>query len=143
MTIAERPEADGPMPRTEVGAVADHLIVDVYPVGVLANLLRAWRYLTARKFPATLQVSWRWRLGRAWTELRYARQSVGRHIRARNWRALKNTFNGYLAEPLEFPPGDYRRRCGSGWIKGRALRSLRRHLPADPCRDMSTWEVRS
>jgi hypothetical protein len=59
----------------------------------------------------------------------YIPKTVVRHIRARNWRALKNTFNGYLAEPDEFPPGDYRRRCGTGWTRRRAMRSLYRRLP--------------
>jgi hypothetical protein len=58
------------------------------------------------------------------------RQTIIRHVRAKNWRALKNVFNGYLAEPYEFPPGDYRRRCGTGWTKRRALRSLERRLPS-------------
>lgn len=104
--------------------------VDVYPVGVLAELRHAWRFLTARKFPAAVgPPSWRWRISRARTSLRHIRRTVARHVRARNWRALKNTFNGYLAEPREFPPGDYVRRCGTGWTKKRALRSLARRLP--------------
>lgn len=127
--------------------MADRLLVDVYPVGALASIRRAWRAITARKdeFPGGgvgPQVTWSWRLGRARAEIRQMSRRATGYILARNWRALKNQFNGYLAEPTEFPPGDYRRRCGTGWTKGRALRSLRRRLPADPCRDMSTWEVR-
>jgi hypothetical protein len=106
--------------------------VDVYPVGVLADLRHAWRYLTARRFPACVgPPSPAWRIARARASLRYIRRTLVRQVRARNWRALKNTFNGYLAEPREFPPGDYRRRCGTGWTKARALRSLARRLP-DP-----------
>jgi hypothetical protein len=104
--------------------------VDIYPVGALADLRRAWRYLTIRQFPAAVgPPTWAWRIDRTRTSLRYIRRTVTRHIRAGNWRALKNTFNGYLAEPDEFPPGDYRRRCGTGWTKRRALRSLHRRLP--------------
>jgi hypothetical protein len=107
------------------------LRIDVYPVGVLADLRHAWRYLTVRRFPAAVGApTWAWRVDRARTSLRHIRQTVVRHVRVRNWRALKNTFNGYLAEPDEFPPGDYRRQCGTGWTKRRALRSLERRLPA-------------
>lgn len=107
------------------------LKIDVYPVGALAELARAWRYLTVRQFPASVgPPSWAWRVNRARASLRHIRQTVVRHVRARNWRALKNTFNGYLAEPFEFPPGDYRRRCGTGWTKAGALRSLDRRLPS-------------
>lgn len=106
------------------------LRIDVYPVGVLKRLLHTWHVLTARKFPASVgPPSWLWRLSRARISLGYIPKTVARHLRARNWRALKNAFNGYLAEPYEFPPGDYRRCCGTGWTKARALRSLGRRLP--------------
>lgn len=104
--------------------------VDVYPVGALKQLLHTWHCLTARKFPATVGPPSRlWRLSRARISLGYIPKTVARQIRSRDWRALKNTFNGYLAEPDVFPPGDYRRRCGTGWTKARALRSLERRLP--------------
>lgn len=104
--------------------------VDVYPVGVLKELIHTWHILTAPKFPASVGPPSRlWRLSRARTSLGYVPKTVIRHIRQRDWRALKNTFNGYLAEPYEFPPGDYVRRCGTGWTKARAMRSLRRRLP--------------
>lgn len=106
--------------------VAERPSIDVYPVGVLADLRHAWRYLTARRFPAAVgPPTWGWRLSRARASLRHIRQTIARHVRARNWRALKNAFNGYLAEPVAFPAG--LRRCGSGWTKKRALRSLARH----------------
>lgn len=96
--------------------------VDIYPVGWLAALLRArscWghRWLIPQGPREALRTFRR--------ELRYDIQQA----RAGNWRAVKNSFNGYLAEPDEFPPGDYRRRCGSGWTRRRALRSLHRRLP--------------
>jgi hypothetical protein len=104
--------------------------VDVYPVGALKQLIHTWHILTARKFPAVVGPPSRlWRLSRARMSMSYIPKTVVRHIRARNWRALKNTFNGYLAEPDEFPPGDYRRRCGTGWTRRRAMRSLYRRLP--------------
>lgn len=90
------------LPPEDDGATSD---VHVYPVGWLAALRQARQPLLR--------------------EARYARH----WIKTRNWRAAKNSLNGYLAEPYEFPPGDYRRRAGSGWTKRRALRSLARHLP--------------
>jgi hypothetical protein len=106
------------------------LKIDVYPVGALSRLLSAWRFLTVRKFPAAVgPPTLAWRIERAYISLRYIWQTVVRHARRRQWRDLKNTFNGYLAEPYEFPPGDYTRRCGTGWTKRRALRSLERRLP--------------
>ncbi len=92
--------------------------VDVYPVGLLADLLRDWRQVRHwRRFreadgKPTLHVR------------RTVRYLIGR-VRAGNWRAVKNTFNGYLAEPSPFPENV--RRCGSGWTRKRALRSLERH----------------
>lgn len=91
--------------------------IDVYPVGVLADLLRIGRAIRYRRRDAIL-----WALGRF-------RRTIGvlwRWARAGNWRAVKGAFNGYLAEPVAFPAG--LRRCGSGWTKRRALRSLQRHL---------------
>jgi hypothetical protein len=85
--------------------------VDVYAVGFLKDLQRARR-------------TGRWR-----ELLRWQRRYLWRQARRGDWRAVKNAFNGYLAEPAEFPPGDYRRRCGTGWTKARALRSLKRRLP--------------
>ena len=92
--------------------------IDVYPVGWLANIRRAWAQLVVRRDPqeARRYLAQQWR-------------SCRRLARAGNWRAVRMTFNGYVAEPESFPPGDYRRRCGTGWTKARALRSLRRRLP--------------
>lgn len=96
---------------------AEPATVGVYPVGLLGDLLRDWRQIRHwREFRAaggkpTMHVR------------RTARYLIGR-IRDRNWRAVKNTFNGYLAEPTPFP--EEVRRCGTGWTRKRALRSLRR-----------------
>lgn len=104
--------------------------VDVYRVGVLADLWRAWRVLTV---PGATPAVVRNRRGK----VRLAGSFVGhswaygrRQARAGNWRAVRQAFNGYLAEPDDFPPGDYRRQCGTGWTRRRAVRSLRRRLPA-------------
>lgn len=101
-----------------MSAAAPTKPIDVYPVGLLADLLRDWRQI------------------RHWRELRAAGGRPTLHIRrtaryllnavryGASGRAVKNTFNGYLAEPTPFPEG--LRRCGSGWTKAGALRSLRR-----------------
>lgn len=87
--------------------------VEVYPVGWLSVLRRAYR---------CFREGW-WVEG--WRVLRYEMLMTRRWILARNWRAIKNEFNGYLAEPTPFP--EHMQRCGSGWTKKRALRSLRRY----------------
>lgn len=85
--------------------------IDVYPVGWLAALQRAGRSLRRLWF----RRAWHW----IRTELHY----TIRHARAGNWRAVRNTFNGYLAEH------DFRgSRAGTGWTKKRALRDLHVHL---------------
>lgn len=102
--------------------------IDVYPVGALADLLSAWRYLTGAygRGDSTVPPRWSWRIEQARYCLRRLRQTFARHVRSRKWRELKNTFNGYLCEPTPFPDG--LRRCGSGWTKRRARRSLDRRL---------------
>jgi hypothetical protein len=89
--------------------------IDVYPVGVLSRLLAARRALTVLHRPRL-----------ALYHLDVARRHAWRHARARQWRELKQTFNGYLAEPYDWPPG--LRRCGSGWTRNRALRDLERRI---------------
>lgn len=101
--------------------------IDVYPVGALKQLLHTWHILTARKFSVFVGPPSRlWRLSRARRSLSYIPKTVTRHIRNRQWRELKNDFNGYLAEPTPWPEGAT--RCGSGWTKRRALRSLQRNI---------------
>ncbi|MEU5938648.1 hypothetical protein ABZ807_05570 [Micromonospora sp. NPDC047548] len=95
--------------------------VDVYPVGVLADLLML---RGARRNGAL-----RWALRRVLGTLRY----VAGRARAGRWREVKNSFNGYLAEPRRWPQDGSLTRCGSGWTQRRALRSLRRRgYPPDP-----------
>lgn len=80
--------------------------IGTYPVGVLAALLRRDRVAALRG------------------ELRYLRHQAKR----RNWRAVRNSFNGYLAEWHYPPEGVIVYRCGSGWTRRAALRSLGRNV---------------
>jgi hypothetical protein len=98
------------------------MTVDVYPVGWLSDIRHAWRCWTDPKLKGHRRKGLTF-LHRRW-------KYTVRQARRRNWRAVRQAFNGYLAEPDEFPPGDYRRRCGTGWTKRGAVRSLRRRLPA-------------
>lgn len=108
----------GPTPAKEAPMPATTPIkpIDVHPVGLLHDL---------RLFDSRLKLSTSWRQHRA--ALRRLAHDLKRGIwnraRARQWRALKNYFNGFLAEPTPFPSGV--RRCGSGWTRKRALASLR------------------
>lgn len=49
-------------------------------------------------------------------------------IKRRNWRAVRNYFNGYLAEWHYPPEGFIHGRCGRGWTRKAALRSLGRRI---------------
>lgn len=49
-------------------------------------------------------------------------------IQKRNWRAVRNYFNGYLAEWHYPPEGLIHGRCGTGWTRKAARRSLGRHI---------------
>jgi hypothetical protein len=84
--------------------------IDVYPVGLFRDL-RQFRYRGQQR-----------RVRRLVSALRYPY----RQARKGDWRAVENYFNGYLAEPYEFPPGVT--RCGSGWTRRRALLDLRAQL---------------
>lgn len=88
--------------------------IDVYPVGVLADLLRL-RNALHRRHPKAI----RWALGRLRSQARY----ITRQARRGNWRAVRNAFNGYLAEHRTLGT-----RCGKGWTRRRALLDLYRHL---------------
>src|SRR5262245_28122412 len=86
------------------------LRVDVYSVGLLRDLQHWWRFRKLRpkrKRPMGFGHLWR-------------------KVRRRQWRSIKSSFNGYLAEPTPFPME--LKRCGSGWSRARALRDLRRRL---------------
>lgn len=96
--------------------------IDIYPVGwlsVLLGLRRAFNPTVPYPAPAKVRIH-------ALRAVRYELRTNIRQVKHGKWRALKNTFNGYLAEPTPFPAGV--RRCGSGWTKRRARRSLDRQL---------------
>lgn len=79
-----------------------NLEVQVYPVGVL----EAYKHRRLKKHLT----------GYVWTK-----------IKKRDFHAVRMSFNGYLAEPYEWPPGAYPkgRKCGKGWTELRALIDLR------------------
>ena len=76
--------------------------IETYPVGLLADLKQH-----------------RHRRGAAY---------LRRQIEARNWRAVRNYFNGYLAEWHYPPEGMNHLRCGKGWTRAAARRSLGRRI---------------
>jgi hypothetical protein len=85
-----------------------YLIVDIYPVGVLTELIRGNRTKEYR------------------TSLRSIRRTIKREFKNRDWHALKSSFNGFLAKP-DVMPGKLT-RCGSGWTRRRALKDLQRRV---------------
>ena len=62
--------------------------------------------------------------------LRYGITYLKRHVKARNWRAVRNYFNGYLAEWHYPPEGMQHTHCGRGWTRRAALRRLGAHIVA-------------
>jgi len=97
--------------------------IDVYPVGWLSVLLPLRRAYLGPALPAEVRADVR---RHAWARLRTTLRHTLNDARGRHWRSLANQFNGYLAEPTPIPEG--MRRCGSGWTRRRALRSLQRHV---------------
>lgn len=79
--------------------------VDVYPVGLLADL--RFLYGTVRRAPRHTREAWR-KLRNGWRQ---------------GWRK-RSYWNGYLAEPT---PNVAWVGAGHGWTKGRAVRGLDRH----------------
>jgi hypothetical protein len=108
--------------------------IDVYPVGVLANAQRAWQYLTlpGGRVPAVTRhnITWRWRIDRAYSEIYAVYRNTRRFIRNRQWHDLRQHFNGYLAEPDPWPDGIGLTRCGRGWTRSGAIMSLYRRALA-------------
>lgn len=99
--------------------------VEVYPVGWCAVLLYLFR-AHVRPHPEWMPDRVRKARQHTHSQVRTQLRTTIRHLRRRQWRDLKNEFNGYLAEPDPFPEGVH--RCGSGWTRKRALRSLRRQV---------------
>ncbi|WP_029931060.1 hypothetical protein [Nocardia otitidiscaviarum] len=78
--------------------------IDIYPVGVLEEILYAYRAITRLGM---------WR--EAWTHVKRIPAMWGR----------RNAWNGYLAEPRD---SSLCTRAGHGWTKRRALADLMRHM---------------
>lgn len=89
--------------------VADLGKIDVYAVGLLHDLA-AFVHTPDRKHARSM--------------LRYRLRYPFRQAKAGNWRAVRQYFNGYMAEPSAWPEG--LTRCGTGWTRGRAYRDLQR-----------------
>ncbi len=60
--------------------------------------------------------------------LRGGLRYVARQVKRREWRAVRNYFNGYLAEWHYAPEGVIVWRCGRGWTRKAALRSLGKRI---------------
>ena len=87
--------------------------IDVYPVGVLHMLQVVARALTKRHPDLRGK-----RFSIARREIRKEWRYIwGYCLKGRRWRALRNTFNGYLAEHRH---GGH--NCGRGWTKRAATR---------------------
>ena len=81
---------------------ADRSEITTYPVGLLSDIKRR-----------RVRQGLRYALGRA---------------KDGNWRAVRNYFNGYLAE-WDYPPAGMRHyRCGRGWTRRAAIRRLGIHI---------------
>jgi hypothetical protein len=88
--------------------------IDIYPVGVLDTIQTSIKYLRAGRIePARAKIR---------SQIKYLKTM----LRRKNISAVKNSFNGYLAEPKNWPEG--LTRCGTGWTKKRALKSLNRRM---------------
>lgn len=87
---------------------------DTYPVGVLSTIQKIARALTEPGLKGR-------RVYLARYSLRVERRYLTRQIRNRNWRAVRNSFNGYLAEH-----GGHPHNCGRGWTKRAAERRAER-----------------
>ena len=93
--------------------------IDVYPVGLLRDIQAVSRTYRRADLPPVAREH-------AWRNIRRSIRRLAALARSGKWRTLKNMLNGYLAEPTPWPEGA--RRCGSGWTRSRALRSLQRHV---------------
>jgi hypothetical protein len=96
--------------------------VDVYPVGVLADLL-AIRVALDPRAPRPTGHQPRYVPPNDWRRktITHRWRSIRRH-----WRR-RSAWNGYLAEPYDSNSGTWT-RCGHGWTVRRAVADLGRHL---------------
>lgn len=77
--------------------------IATYPVGLLHDIRNGRKFRTMRGY------------------LLY-------QIERKNWRAVRNYFNGYLAEWHYPPDGVLIHRCGKGWTRKKAVRRLGIHI---------------
>ena len=77
--------------------------IGTYPVGLLWDIQRGrvWRGITGYLIP---------------------------QAKRREWRSVRNYFNGYLAEWHYCPEGVRHTKCGRGWTRRIALRRLGIHI---------------
>lgn len=91
--------------------------IDVYPVGVLSAWQRVYRAVKRHRTDVARGI------------LRTECRHVVSEVRKRDWRSLRNSFNGYLAEHQGCA-----HNCGRGWTKRaarrRAERLCQRHIAA-------------
>lgn len=79
--------------------------IGTYPVGLLHDIKNH-----KVKYGAKMTMKWAWE---------------------GNWRAVRNYFNGYLAE-WHYPPRELTtNRCGRGWSRRVALRRLGKNIVQD------------
>jgi hypothetical protein len=114
-------------------------LVDIYPVGVMATLIRVRRLIFGRSANYGT-VGYGWRLGEAarllrievktlWRLLREPAADLELYCKSTRWRLIKTHFFGFIAEPYDmlawsaYSDGPF--TCGTGWTKNRAMRSLR------------------
>jgi hypothetical protein len=90
--------------------------VSIYRVGLTYDLYVLWRAWRFRRVPQHVDMT-RWALGRLRRKLSY----IASQARARNWRAVHNSFNGWLAESASCP------KAGRGATRARALADLAHH----------------
>lgn len=76
--------------------------IEAYPVGLLANIKQG--------------------------RLIHSRRYLVSQLKAKNWKAIRNHLNGYLAEWHYCPEGVKHYRCGRGWTKRAAIRRLGVHI---------------
>lgn len=74
-------------------------------------------------YPVGWMAVWRSRVSHNW---RGEWRRMVDYIKRRHWEAVRNMFNGYLAE-VQYS-SMHHTRCGHGWTKRRALSDLGRHL---------------
>lgn len=101
--------------------------VDIYPVGVLADIRNTWMRLVFFGFSREVFGSL----------IRQSASFVWFQFCRRDFRSIRQyVFNGYLAEPDNWPVDREMDGCGRGWTRGRAVRDLqRRYRNAVPYQD--------